>query len=86
MGRSAGHIRGLQDLIHSLGAQSALHQISNCDGTHESRQSGIFTLLFNDIVGKDLSRVREGLWEGSQSVFYKMYDVDIFFDVAYHDE
>lgn len=53
--------RRLENFIHSLRAQSALHKVTNGDGADKSRQPGIFTLFFDDIVCKNLCGVVEGL-------------------------
>ena len=40
-----GNIRRLQDLVHTLGSKSALHQIANGNSSDEGGQPGVLALL-----------------------------------------
>lgn len=53
------NIRRLQNLVHSLGTQGTLHQVTNGDGTNEGRQTGILALLLDHVVRKDLCGIAE---------------------------
>lgn len=48
------YIRRLHDLVHALGAQGALDQITDGYGADECGETGILTLLFGGAVLEDL--------------------------------
>lgn len=71
------HVRRLQDLVHALGAQGALHEIAHRDGAHKGRQPGVLALLLGDILGEDLGRVlkrRGSLREAASAATSKTAD------------
>ncbi|KAI4735561.1 hypothetical protein E4T50_13926 [Aureobasidium sp. EXF-12298] len=45
------------DLVHSLGTQSGLDEVSYSDSANKGRQTGILALFLCDIVGEDLRGV-----------------------------
>lgn len=55
----APHVRRLQNLIHSLGTEGALDEVTDGNSAHEGRQTGILALLLGDIVGEDLCGIAE---------------------------
>ena len=47
--------RGLQNLIHALGAEGAFDEVAHGDGTDKGSQPGIFTLFLGCSLFEDLS-------------------------------
>jgi hypothetical protein len=48
------NIRRLQDLVHALGAQGALHQVADGDGADEGAEAGILSLFLRRALLEDL--------------------------------
>lgn len=44
----------MQDLVHALGAECALYQVANGDGTDEGSETGILALLLCGALLEDL--------------------------------
>lgn len=59
------YIRRLEDLVHSLGTEGALHEITNGDGADEGGETGILTLLLGGAFLEDLGGI-EGLQRACQ--------------------
>lgn len=62
------HIRGLQNLVHALGAQSTLHQVANGYRADEGSETGILALLFGGAVLEDLGWVEGSLRQDAVSI------------------
>ncbi len=56
------YLRRLKDLVHALGAERALDEIANSDGTDESSETGILTLLLRGAFLENLGWAEGRLW------------------------